>query len=47
MNIDVKAEPQANGDVRVLVDCGGRTAALLFAADGVFAEIPQVPAAAQ
>lgn len=43
MKINVHAWPQADGDVRVLVDCDGREATLIFGDDGVFVEVPQVP----
>ena len=43
MNISVHAWPQPGGDVRVLVECDGREATLLFSDDGVFVEVPQVP----
>jgi hypothetical protein len=42
VNINVRAWPQADGDVRVLVDCDGREATLIFGGDGVFVEVPQV-----
>jgi hypothetical protein len=43
VKINVHAWPQPGGDVRVVVDCDGREATLLFGEEGVFAEIPQPP----